>query len=122
MIKNLSNFGTKLPYFSFYKTVSSITSLSFYSSLFNNYLNLIMIVIWQFHHPENINCHPVIEVKQRCFRSIVGWVTTGGAFNFHFVSSLLKPTDNKVSVVQLVAKKTGTVRIKLTHFCNFSIV
>jgi hypothetical protein len=24
--------------------------------------------------------------------------------------------------VQLVAKKTGTVRIKLTHFCNFSIV
>jgi hypothetical protein len=24
--------------------------------------------------------------------------------------------------VQLVAKKTGTVRIKLTHFYNFSIV
>jgi hypothetical protein len=24
--------------------------------------------------------------------------------------------------IQLVAKKTGTVRIKLTHFCNFSIV
>jgi hypothetical protein len=28
----------------------------------------------------------------------------------------------KNSMLQLVAKKTGTVSIKLTHFCNFSIV
>jgi hypothetical protein len=27
-----------------------------------------------------------------------------------------------IVTVQLVAKKTGTVRIKLTHFYNFSIV
>jgi hypothetical protein len=30
--------------------------------------------------------------------------------------------DQNAKYIQLVAKKTGTVRIKLTHFCNFSIV
>jgi hypothetical protein len=34
-------------------------------------------------------------------------------------SGILMVFDKKDAKVQLVAKKTGTVRIKLTHFCNF---
>jgi hypothetical protein len=36
--------------------------------------------------------------------------------------SFFLPTYFNRIIVQLVAKKTGTVRIKLTHFYNFSIV
>jgi hypothetical protein len=41
---------------------------------------------------------------------------------FIFIYTPESCLENDSYKLQLVAKKTGTVRIKLTHFCNFSIV